>query len=63
VDLSKGGLTGIELTLNASAIDGLSENAFLEFANEAKQNCPVSKALSGVEISLTVHYEELAATH
>jgi osmotically inducible protein OsmC len=61
VDLSKGGLTGIELTLNASIIEGLSETGFFKFANDAKQNCPVSKALSGVEISLNVHYEAVGA--
>lgn len=59
VDLAKGGLTGIGLTLNASAIDGLSESEFVAYANAAKQNCPVSKALTGVTISLDVHYQEM----
>lgn len=56
VDLTKGGLTGIELSLNASKIDGLSEEDFLQHATTAKQNCPVSKALTGVAISLSVQY-------
>lgn len=59
VDLSKGGITGIELTLNASPIKGLSSGAFLEHATAAKQNCPISKALGGVAISLKVNYQEL----
>jgi len=59
VDLSKGGITGIDLTLNASSIDGLSSAAFLEHATAAKQNCPVSKALGGVAISLQVSYQDL----
>lgn len=58
VDLPKG-ITGIELTLNAPAIDGLSAEAFLEHATAAKQNCLVSKALAGVEINLNVNYKEL----
>lgn len=59
VDLTKGGFTGIELTLNATAIEGLSEESFLQHATAAEQNCPVSKALTGVTISLTVNYGQL----
>ncbi len=33
-------------------IEGIDEAAFLRQAEEAKQNCPVSKALAGVEIKL-----------
>lgn len=56
VDLSKGGFTGIELNLNATAIEGLSEETFLEIAHASEQNCPVSKALTGVKITLNVNY-------
>ena len=56
VDLAKGGFTGIELMLNATAIEGLSEAAFLEIASASEQNCPVSKALTGVNITLNVNY-------
>lgn len=62
VDLAKGGITGIELTLTTTAIDGLSAYSFLEIANESKQNCPISKALTGVTISLNVHYGELQSS-
>jgi len=58
VDLANGGITGIELTLNASPVTGLPEDVFLQHASEAKQNCLVSKALGGVAISLTVNYGE-----
>lgn len=56
VDLAKGGLTGIELSLTASAIEGLPEAEFLQHANTAERNCLLSKALAGVPISLNVHY-------
>ncbi|MBT1706253.1 OsmC family peroxiredoxin [Chryseosolibacter indicus] len=58
VDLAKGGITGIDLTLNASAIAGLSEVAFHQHAHAAKQNCLVSKALGGIEINLTINYKQ-----
>jgi len=44
-------LTGITLTVRAT-VDGLDEAAFTEAANGAKAGCPVSKALTGVEITL-----------
>jgi osmotically inducible protein OsmC len=44
-------LTGIKLTVRAT-VDGLDEAAFTEAANGAKAGCPVSKALTGVEITL-----------
>jgi osmotically inducible protein OsmC len=44
-------VTGIKLTVRAS-VDGIDEAAFLEAANGAKAGCPVSKALTGVEITL-----------
>ena len=46
------GITKIALTVRGS-VPGLSESAFLEAAEEAKENCPVSKALAAVpEITL-----------
>lgn len=44
-------LTGITLTVRGQ-VDGLDEAGFLEAAQGAKAQCPVSKALTGVEISL-----------
>lgn len=41
----------IELTLDATVPD-IDEETFLEIANGAKAECPVSKALAGVEIRL-----------
>jgi osmotically inducible protein OsmC len=56
VDLSIGSITGIDLTLNASSIEGLPEADFLGFALSAKQNCLLSKALASVNITLNVNY-------
>jgi osmotically inducible protein OsmC len=44
-------LTGITLVVRAE-VDGLDEAAVLKVADEAKASCPVSKALTGVEITL-----------
>ena len=44
-------LTGITLTVRGE-VDGLDADAFQEAAQEAKAGCPVSKALTGVEITL-----------
>jgi lipoyl-dependent peroxiredoxin len=44
-------LTGITLTVRGE-VDGLDEAGFLEAARGAKSQCPVSKALTGVEVSL-----------
>jgi lipoyl-dependent peroxiredoxin len=44
-------ITRIELETEAE-VPGLSESAFQELAEQAKKNCPVSKALAGVEILL-----------
>lgn len=41
-------ITLIELNTEAS-IEGISDEKFQEFAAEAKQKCPVSKALASVE--------------
>jgi lipoyl-dependent peroxiredoxin len=45
------GITGIELTVTAD-VPGLADADFQRLAEDAKQNCPVSKALSGVTITL-----------
>ena len=46
------GITGIVLSVKGSA-DGVSEEDFVTMAEDAKENCPVSQALTGgVPISL-----------
>jgi osmotically inducible protein OsmC len=49
-------LTGITLTVRGE-VDGLDEAAFVKAAEEAKAGCPVSKALTGVEIRLDAALE------
>ena len=44
-------ITRIELDCEAE-IPGIDEATFLDFANKAKEGCPVSKALAGTQISL-----------
>lgn len=44
-------LTGIALKV-VGEVDGLDEEAFVKAAAEAEAGCPVSKALTGVEITL-----------
>ena len=44
-------LTGIILTVRGTAA-GLDAEGFVKAAEEAKATCPVSKALTGVPISL-----------
>ncbi len=44
-------ITRIELD-NESEVPGIDESTFHEHANKAKEGCPVSQALAGVEISL-----------
>jgi lipoyl-dependent peroxiredoxin len=46
-------ISGIVLTVSGSA-DGVSAEDFARIAEQAKASCPVSKALAGAEISLTV---------
>ena len=50
-------LTGIVLTVRGS-VDGLGADQFREAAEAAKAGCPVSKALTGVDISLEAALEE-----
>ncbi len=45
-------ITRIELETEAE-VPGIDPNAFQEQAKAAKENCPVSKALAGTQISLT----------
>ncbi len=45
------GITGSHLNVEAS-VPGLSPEDFATLANDAKANCPVSKALAGIEITL-----------
>lgn len=45
------GITGSHLTLNAR-VPGISEEEFQRLAGEAKTGCPVSAALTGIEITL-----------
>jgi osmotically inducible protein OsmC len=52
-DKANGGfmLTGIQLTVRGE-VDGLDADSFAKAAQAAKVGCPVSKALTGVEITL-----------
>jgi osmotically inducible protein OsmC len=51
------GITKIALDV-AGRVPGIDEAAFTEAAEQAKENCPVSKALTGVpEIHLTARLE------
>jgi osmotically inducible protein OsmC len=45
------GVTGSHLLLSAT-IPGIDEATFQRFAEDAKANCPISKALAGVPITL-----------
>ena len=44
-------ITGIKLTVRGE-VDGMDNDAFVAAAEEAKVGCPVSKALTGTEITL-----------
>ncbi len=57
-DEADGGLkvTGIHLTVRGE-VEGLDEAGFLEAAEKAKDTCPISKALAGVEITLDAALE------
>jgi osmotically inducible protein OsmC len=50
-------LTGIKLTVNGE-VEGMDAETFAKTADDAKATCPVSKALTGVEISLDASLEE-----
>src|SRR5712664_2134585 len=51
-------ITGIELETGAD-IPGIDNVTFQKYALDAKQNCPVSKALAGTEIHLNATLETL----
>jgi osmotically inducible protein OsmC len=57
-DQENGGfkLTGIRLTVRGE-VDGLDAAGFEKAAQQAKAGCPVSKALTGVEITLEAALE------
>ncbi len=46
------GITGIHLTVEGT-VPGIDEDAFVAAAEDAKANCPVSKALTGTAITLS----------
>ena len=50
-------LTGIKLTVRGE-VDGISAEQFAQAAQAAKEGCPVSKALTGVDITLDAALEE-----
>ncbi|WP_242689139.1 OsmC family protein [Pedobacter sp. SYSU D00535] len=53
VDAVEGGFAVTSITLKLEAtVPNISEEQFMELAQSAKQNCPISKALSAVDISL-----------
>lgn len=45
------GITGVHITV-VGTVEGISEEQFVEAAETAKANCPVSKALTGTTITL-----------
>jgi lipoyl-dependent peroxiredoxin len=49
-------LTGIKITVRGE-VDGLNAEQFLQAAEQAKAGCPVSKALTGVDITLEAALE------
>lgn len=49
-------LTGIKLTVRGE-VDGLDNDGFVQAAEGAKAGCPVSKALTGVDITLDAALE------
>lgn len=57
-DSANGGfkLTGIKLTV-VGEVEGLDEAGFQQAAEAAKAGCPISKALTGVEITLDASLE------
>ncbi len=46
-------ISGITLTVRGSA-DGITPEQFAQIAEDAKKSCPVSKALTGTDITLDV---------
>ena len=58
VSMEKGeagfGITAVKLVTKAR-VKGIEMDEFIKFASGAKENCPVSKALSAVKIYLEAH--------
>ncbi|MBR8742857.1 OsmC family peroxiredoxin [Nocardiopsis sp. MG754419] len=48
------GITGVHLKVRAH-VAGLTEEQFQRAAEDAKENCPVSQALTGTTITLEAH--------
>ena len=57
LDTNSLSISNISLDLKASPIEGLSEEEFVKIATSAKENCPISKALSATPISLNISYQ------
>lgn len=57
-DMGKGKIEMVELNLTADSISGLSSKEFEEIARGAKENCLISKVLTGLDITLSVEYNE-----
>ena len=53
-------ITGIELVASADVPD-IDDATFQKFVADAKQNCPVSKALAAIEIRVKATLEQMAA--
>lgn len=58
LDQVDGGFAITKITLHVEgAVSGMSESQFMELAEGAKKNCPVSKALSAVPIDLDASFQ------
>jgi osmotically inducible protein OsmC len=57
LDMATSSISVVELQLDATVIEGLSAEEFEAIATEAKKNCVISKALTGVRIELAVSYK------
>ena len=51
LDMERLTIDSIELVVEAS-VPGIDEATFIEYAEGAKENCPVSRVLAGAEVSL-----------
>jgi len=59
VEKSEGGFAITKIMLDTKAIvPEISMDEFAELASGAKKNCPVSKALAGVDIQLKAHLKK-----
>ena len=50
-------ITRIDLNTEAE-VPGIDDKTFRKFADQAKVGCPVSRALTGVQIELTAHLKQ-----